>query len=180
MHVISPEVLISLISYDAQSGAFSWQRRNRDLFTCDRMWAAWNARHAGKRALNAPHSSGYLHGRVLDKVVYAHRAAWVFHHGRWPSGVIDHADGNVTNNAIANLRDVSHAENIRNCRLSKNNTSGINGVWWDKSRRAWIAEAVHDGIKYNAGKFSSIDDAAEARRALSAALGFHANHGASR
>ena len=60
----------------------------------------------------------------------AHRLIWIMHTGKTiPAGmVIDHIDGDATNNAIKNLRLCTQKENSRNCRLPKNNTSGYKGV----------------------------------------------------
>lgn len=44
----------------------------------------------------------------------AHRAAFVLHAGRNPVGQVDHMDGDPTNNAWSNLREASHATNMRN------------------------------------------------------------------
>ena len=42
----------------------------------------------------------------------AHRIIWVYHHGRIPEGkVINHIDGNRTNNRIENLEVVTYSEN---------------------------------------------------------------------
>jgi len=56
--------------------------------------------------------------------------------------VIDHIDGNQRNNLKSNLRNATNQENSCNLKLSKNNTSGITGVWYDKSRDKWVAEII--------------------------------------
>ncbi len=54
--------------------------------------------------------------------------------------VIDHKDGNPSNNRKSNLRNVTSQENSYNLKLAINNTSGITGVWYDKNRDHWVAE----------------------------------------
>jgi len=56
------------------------------------------------------------------------------------SQVIDHKDGNPSNNRKSNLRNATSQENSCNLKLAENNTSGITGVWYDKSRGQWVAE----------------------------------------
>ena len=59
----------------------------------------------------------------------AHRLAWFYVHGVWPSGVIDHINGNCKDNRIANLRDCSASINAQNQRQPHcGNTSGYLGV----------------------------------------------------
>ena len=55
--------------------------------------------------------------------------------------VIDHIDGNTKNNLISNLRLITHAENSRNSKFSKANTSGAKGVMWWTSKGCQYAVA---------------------------------------
>jgi hypothetical protein len=57
-----------------------------------------------------------------------------------PDGIIDHKDKNGLNNQKANLRVCTNAENIRNSRKRKDNTSGYKGVIFKC--------AYHKGKKY--------------------------------
>src|SRR4051812_40825019 len=59
----------------------------------------------------------------------AHRLAWLYVHGRWPIGDIDHIDGNASNNAISNLREVSRSVNMQNQRRARSDSrTGLLGV----------------------------------------------------
>ncbi len=64
----------------------------------------------------------------------------------------DHIDGNGLNNTRANLRQCSHAENMRNRRLNKNSTSGVKGVAFklDGSKRygSWCAQVSSNGVMF--------------------------------
>ena len=58
-----------------------------------------------------------------------HRIIWKIINGKIPQGfVVDHIDGNSLNNNISNLRIISRAENRRNSKKPKGNTSGVVGV----------------------------------------------------
>jgi HNH endonuclease len=98
-------------------------------------------------------------------------------HLRWPDGEIDHINGDRSDNRWENLRDATHAENHRNMRISKRNTSGRVGVSWGKAQQQWQAYISMDGKLLHLGFFGSWDDASSAREAAERHLGFHANHG---
>ena len=78
---------------------------------------------------------GYVCVGVGAMQFTAHRLAWLYMTGAWPLGVIDHINGDTSDNRWANLRDVPHAvncENQRNARRS--NASGYLGVTMFKGR----------------------------------------------
>ena len=60
----------------------------------------------------------------------ASRLAWFYVHGKWPDGVVDHINGDPTDNRLENLRDVSQRVNRENQRVasSYNKNSGLLGV----------------------------------------------------
>ena len=59
------------------------------------------------------HPKGYIKLLVDRKWYLAHRLAWLYVHGVWPSDVIDHINGIKTDNRLVNLRDITQLENIR-------------------------------------------------------------------
>lgn len=143
----------------------------------------WNKRFPGKPAGHIGKSrSGKrrktvisIHGTIERHL--ASRIVWVWHHGVWPAGLVDHEDGNTLNDRIQNLRDVTSAVNSKNMRMHSGNTSGITGVCWQKSLSKWKAEIMANGVKKHLGVFDDIEDAAAARKAAERELGFHRNHG---
>jgi hypothetical protein len=59
----------------------------------------------------------------------AHRVVFALHTGAWPVGVIDHINGNRSDNRASNLRDATHTTNARNIAgLPSHNVSGFPGV----------------------------------------------------
>jgi hypothetical protein len=60
--------------------------------------------------------NGYLVFTYNKKVHYLHRFIWFYVTGAWPQHHIDHRDGNKTNNAWSNLRDVPAKTNNQNMR----------------------------------------------------------------
>lgn len=138
----------------------------------------WNRLWAGRPAFTAIDGKGYRHGTIDYHNFRLHAVVWAWFYGEWPVGQIDHIDGNRQNNALVNLRLVSGAENHKNMKLYRTNTSGAVGVSWNKARGCWVAGITHEGVRHNLGGFANLSDAVAARRTAERELGFHPNHGA--
>ena len=173
--------LRELLDYNPETGELTWRPRPIEMFFGERQrpaqsCAIWNGRFANKPAMTARDKRGYLTGRLFYTAQKAHRVAWAIHHGAWPKGEIDHIDGDPANNRIANLRDVSHAENGRNLKRSRANSSGVTGVHKARSNN-WVAAIDVDGARHHLGTFPTFKAAAEARKVAEREHGFHPNHG---
>lgn len=95
----------------------------------------------------------------IDKERYlSHRLAWLFVYGEWPLGFIDHIDGDRANNAIANLRCATVAQNGWNTRKSWGR-SGIRGVRFNKGEGRWVANINVNGKRRFLGYFDSAEQA---------------------
>jgi HNH endonuclease/AP2 domain len=75
----------------------------------------------------------------------------------------DHIDGDTLNNRLSNLRPATHAQNMLNRKLGKNNTSGYKGVYWNKRHTRWVARVRIDGKTVYYGEFLDKEDAAKMR-----------------
>lgn len=179
---IPVSILRELLDYDSATGALYWKKRNHTHFTdgkhsAPHTAARWNSSYAGKPALTAIEPCGYLHGDILNQRYKAHRVAWALHFGEWPTGHIDHINGDPADNRIDNLRIVTPTENMRNQKLNSANTSGVVGVSWASHRSKWNAYIKVDRRKIHLGLFNSVAEAAAARKAAERKYGFHPNHG---
>ena len=58
---------------------------------------------------------------------------------------VDHKDGNTLDNRKKNLRDGSGVINNNNKALHNTNTSGVNGVYFSKRDKSWVAMWYENG-----------------------------------
>ena len=133
---------------------------------------------AGRVAGCVDKSHGYKEVRINRRRYYVHRLVWVYFNGDIPGCMsVDHINHQPSDNRIENLRAVSHATNHKNQRMRKNNTSGVNGVTFNKSRNVWIAQITVNGLNIKLGAFSNLRQAKQKRLEANIKYGFHPNHG---
>lgn len=102
---------------------------------------------------------GYIQVTINYKRYKAHRLIWLYVYGYIPSRCIDHINGIKNDNRIINLRECSQSENSYNAKLSKRNTSGIKGVFFDSNRNKWRASIRVDNKIIQLGRFDSLEQA---------------------
>ncbi len=146
---ITADELRSILHYDPLTGVFT------------RRESAGN-RLAGSVA-GSVDVEGYIRVWVLKRHYMAHRLAWLYVYGTWPKNQIDHINRNRSDNRIANLRDVTHQQNLCNAGTYNTNTSGRAGVYWDKRDSRWRACIVNKGRYLSLGRFKTFDEAVAAR-----------------
>jgi len=140
---ITPELLRQLMRYEPESGKLFWLNRSGSIVPDLRERNSWNARYAGKE-VGAVNGKGYLTLEILRSSQKAHRVAWAIYYGEWPNGLIDHINGDRTDNRILNLRVVTIGESAKNRGLQKNNPSGYSALIHisEPTRRTPISYAV--------------------------------------
>lgn len=104
--------------------------------------------------------NGYVvRGTGRDRI-YMHREIMEYP----KKGVVDHVNRSKTDNRRSNLRICSIKENVRNAGLSKNSTSGINGVSYRKDRKRWRAYITVNRKQLSLGNFKTKEEAQVARQ----------------
>lgn len=170
----TPDMLRQLIDYNPDTGLLTWKPRTVEMFENNdkRICATWNTRYAGKEAIGHIDANGYKCGHIFKSSMKAHRAAWAIYYGAYPKHQIDHIDGDRTNNAINNLRDVTQFQNQRNAGVRSDNRSGHPGVF--QRNNGYFS--VYCRGKY-LGSRPTLKLAMELRLEAERSYEFHENHG---
>lgn len=154
------EYVTSVLGYDPETGVFSWKVSNSNRIKVgDR--AGVVARN-GRRYINVGHEK-----------IMAHRLAWFYVHGHWPSADIKQINGDYDDCSIGNLREQRRSETASNRRVSANSKSGHAGVTWDSRRKKWQVHITRDYKAVGLGYFDDLELAIAARR--DAMNGLHSN-----
>ena len=101
---------------------------------------------------------GYVAGRPAGFRTSTTLHRWLMLNGEKGGPVVDHIDGDKLNNRRANLRLCSQADNTRNTRLGRNNTSGAKGVSLDVNGK-WRARIWKDRKEIRIGTFDTAEEA---------------------
>lgn len=168
MSSLTQQRLKELLHYDPETGFFTWRVTT------------------GARSQAGSRAGTYKKGvrsqiRVDGKIYRNHRLAFLYMLGRWPEDQVDHRDGDQSNNAWTNLREVNNQENSKNTSLRTNNRVGLTGVCIDSSKKSprWCAY-IKAGKKIHLGAFDNLLDAAAARKSAELKYDFYENHGRSK
>ena len=115
---------------------------------------------------------------VVDGKSYrAHRLAFIYMTGSAP-GIIDHINGDGTDNRWLNLRGVNHSESAKNMPLRKDSTSGIPGVNKYKGDWGWRALITDlEGNRLHLYQGKDFFEACCRRKSAERECGYHQNHG---
>jgi len=127
MSLVAQGELQELLSYDPDTGSFRWRK---DV----------SAKAKASCIAGSVGGGGRLYIGIRQTRYHAHRLAWLYVYGEWPSGGVEHINGDRLDNRIRNLRVSS------------------------KSARDLTAQRLKDLLRYcpDTGEFT----AAKARRGL--------------
>jgi len=131
--LITQQQLKDVLDYSPEKGEFYWKNKST-AYRCG--FIAGSVKN-----------DGYINIGIKGKYYKAHRLAWLYVYGVMPDQLLDHINGNRSDNRIANLRPCNRAENQMNCSAIKG-TSAYKGVSLNKKSGKWTA-----GIRVN-GKYT--------------------------
>lgn len=136
-----------VLDYDPDTGDFTWKFRQ-------------GRQQAGTIAGTV--RGKYCYIRVYGEVRLAHRAAFAWVHGFWPTHQIDHINGDKQDNRIVNLRAATSQQNAANTPRCKDNTTGFKGVRRARKAGKWWAYIYVDGHDKYLGTYDTPEAAHEA------------------
>lgn len=140
---ISRKDVSARLSYDSESGIFTWDKTGKVAGSLDR--------------------NGYVRIGLDNKRYQAHRVAFVIMTGEWPTQDIDHIDGDKSNNSWSNLRQVTEKINSQNIkRAYKTNKLGILGVQYRSKLNKYVADICIDGVTKYLGLYKTSEEASKA------------------
>src|SRR5215469_12325213 len=120
---MTAESLRKFLDYDPKTGLFTWKQRP-----------------AGSRHKNGPITIN-LGGWSCS----AHRLAWLWMTGNWPKNLVDHKNGNNSDNRWENLREADWSQNAMNRKRRSDNKTGYKGVIWYPRNKQWGAKIYIKG-----------------------------------
>lgn len=144
--IVTQERLKTFLNYDPETGLFTWlvpvgqAKRNK---TAGRM-----------------NHNGYCQIGLFGARFSAHRLAWLYVFGEWPSNSVDHINGDRSDNRIANLRLANRSQNGANSRAPSKSKYG-KGVRL-RSRGKFQAYVTSMGHQHHLGLFDTPQEAAAA------------------
>lgn len=164
-------LLRQLFRYDPENGNLYYLERPDEMFSSERAANSWHTQHCGNMAGSAILKEGrtYVQIQFFKKKYLAHRIVWKMHYGTEPPPIIDHIDGDGTNNRISNLREATIYQNGWNTKKSSRNRSGYKGVSFNTERNKWRAAMRINGRDILVGYYKSREEAAAAYQKAAAA-----------
>lgn len=139
----------NLFTYDKETGEFYWLNPPQPNYK----------RLVGKLA-GTLGKQGYFVIMIKKKGYKVHKLVWLIEKGYYPQ-MIDHIDGNTTNNKITNLREASFRLNAQNNKRVRNNPKLL-GAHWHKRSKTWRSHIVINGKQVSLGCFKTSEEAHKA------------------
>jgi hypothetical protein len=142
----TPERIREVVDYDQDTGLFT-RKLAKVGFPVGRQMGSINR-------------DGYSIFMIDYRLYAAHRVAWVWMTGRWPTHQVDHINGQRADNRWVNLREATQSQNLMNCKRQSRNTSGYKGVFLDNGR--WRSVIQFEKKTKYLGSYSTPQEAHEA------------------
>lgn len=147
---VTIKILRHVLAYDPETGIFTWKNPpSRRMHAGD---VAGDVKSDGRRYIS-----------VCGESHLAHRLAWFYVKGEWPSGYVKHRNTQYDDNRFDNLFEATGSESNIERRAGKNNTSGQVGVSYNEHRNRWKAYIKRDWKLVHLGWYATREEAVQAR-----------------
>jgi hypothetical protein len=123
---IAYRLLRECLTYDPDTGVFTWLHRPLSHFSDIRAQSITNTLFAGKAA--GTKEDKHIQIGIFGRRYPAHVLAWFYSYGEWPTLNIDHINNIPTDNRLKNLRLATVQENSYNSKRRKDNRTGYKCV----------------------------------------------------
>lgn len=100
---------------------------------------------------------GCIHIKIDGKMYLAHRLVFLLETGNFPKEMVDHVDGDRSNNARCNLREATREENARNSKVRVTNKLGIKGVGFHKASGRYAVQLRIGGRQVHLGLYDDLE-----------------------
>lgn len=148
MTTLTAEYVRQRLSYEPETGLFRWRTSAGGVVV--------------GAVAGTPASDGYLQIKIDRRRYLVHRLAWLITHGEWPANMLDHINGDPSDNRIANLRQANAFQNSHNMAAHRDSASGHKGVSWSKKDKRWRAQ-IYVNRQYTwLGNHLTLEEAAKA------------------
>lgn len=145
--ILTADRLREVVDYNVTTGVFTWKIISKYRLAISSVGDIAGCLNRG----------GYYKIGIDNHVYLAHRLAFLYMTGEWPKHQIDHINRVTHDNRWVNLREATHAQNIRNSKIKSTNTAGFKGI--RKNNKGWIARIWVNGKRLYLGQFSSREEA---------------------
>lgn len=99
------------------------------------------------------HTNGLKHQIAINRKRYlTSRLAWFYMTGKWPENLIDHRNGDGTDNRFLNLRQATSSQNNHNRKVGK-------GYHWHTKSGKWVAMIRVNYKQIHLGGFKTEEEA---------------------
>jgi hypothetical protein len=144
--MVTQATLKSLLNYDPLTGIFTWKNAGR-----------------GHQANDEVRNSGTDYHQIFigGKIYLAHRLAFLYMTGSFPSELVDHKNGNTHDNRWVNLRPATKAENLWNTPVTAKSKTGVKNVYLGKDGK-YRVQVTANRVRYSIGTFTDLNEATTA------------------
>lgn len=112
-------------------------------------------------AAGSLYGNGYYYIQLYKKRIKKSRLIFLYVNGYLPK-VVDHINGDPSDDRIANLRGCTPSQNTMNSKIREDNSSGFKGISWHKGNKKWHAYIEKGGRRENVGFFEVKEEACDA------------------